>query len=239
MILDSKIGRAVVVLGIALVLLPGCVAASKHYDALSELSNAKSELAVAEEQLMQAEGAIADTSLALTDMESQASIVADVTARNEELLAMVESLKLKAAQASPEGWDFIINEQEGLYGYRGAADIFFAAGSSTLTKEGQTRLATLAGELARHSDPIRIVGHTDSDPVKKTIDQYPEGNIQLGANRAISVRKFLISKGVAPGRMAVMSYGEHSPVESGNTAKAKEKNRRVEIMVEAWQTFGG
>jgi flagellar motor protein MotB len=63
--------------------------------------------------------------------------------------------------------------------------------------------------------------------VVRTKKEFPRGNIELGAERALSVWSELSAAGIPQERMRVSSYGEYVPVDASD----KSKNRRVEIRV--------
>lgn len=69
---------------------------------------------------------------------------------------------------------------------------------------------------------IRIAGHTDSTGS----DSY---NQTLSEQRAASVGQFLVSQGVAAGRISTTGYGERYPVASNDTESGRQANRRVEL----------
>ncbi len=244
---------------LAAAMLPSCVAASRHYEVVDELTRAQDELLTAEERLRDAESVIIELDGGVAALEERARRAEELAAEksqlaserselererqrlaalNDELgrtnqqlssrVSELESAVTEAQVSAPPGFEFVVNHEEGLYGYSGAGDVFFAPGKADLTPEGKTALAGLARELAQHNRPIRVVGHTDTDPVKKTKELWPLGNIQLGAGRAMSVMTYLISQGLDEQRFSVMSYGQHRPRDT-----SKERNRRVEIMVEA------
>ena len=113
--------------------------------------------------------------------------------------------------------------------------ILFDSGSATLGNEGIDALAGIAGEIAAtpHGD-IFVRGHTDSDPVKKpaTLKAFPNGNLQLSAERAVSVAAYLINNSrIRGGEVVVMGFGPHKPVRPNDSAESKRMNRRVEIFV--------
>ncbi len=236
MVFHNKVGWLALGL-IASSFMPGCVAASKYYQTVDELNQARDELAAAQSQLNQAEGALVDISNSTQMLEQRADMVGTLQAANAELQRQIAELNKEYRASTPEGWQTVINEAEGLFGYSATGDVLFAPGSDTLTTEGKATLSNLVPRLLENAEskPIRVVGHTDSDPVKKTIEKFPNGNIQLGAARAISVMKFLASKGVPETRLSVMSYGEHRPVQDSRSADAKRQNRRVEVMIEEWK----
>ena len=59
-------------------------------------------------------------------------------------------------------------------------------------------------------------------------DQYNEA---LSLDRAKSVKRYLVNKGIAPRRIKVAGYGEDKPIAPNSTAKGREKNRRVEFEI--------
>lgn len=113
--------------------------------------------------------------------------------------------------------------------------ILFDSGSASLGESGNQTLAELAAEIAAapHGE-IFVRGHTDSDPVRKpeTLRQFPHGNLQLSATRAVSVAAFLIDHSALAGKdVVVMGFGSWRPVKPNNSAESKRLNRRVEIFV--------
>lgn len=104
--------------------------------------------------------------------------------------------------------------------------ITFESDTSTLSDGAQSDLTKLASDLQADNRNVylEIQGHTDSTGSL----QY---NRQLGLKRAEAVRRHLHAEGIALGRMATISYGEDTPMESNTTAEGRALNRRVEIVV--------
>ncbi len=72
-----------------------------------------------------------------------------------------------------------------------------------------------------------IEGHTDN--VGK--EAY---NQKLSENRANSVRQYLIDKfGIDGSRLTAAGYGPNKPIASNDTAEGRQKNRRVDAVLEA------
>ncbi len=71
---------------------------------------------------------------------------------------------------------------------------------------------------------IRIEGNTDD----RGSDEY---NLALGQRRAASVRRYLVARGIAGGRMDIVSYGEQRPVAQGENEEAWAQNRRAEFVI--------
>lgn len=99
--------------------------------------------------------------------------------------------------------------------------VLFAVDQHTLSPEARQILAGQAQWL--NSNPtyaIIIEGHADEQGTR-------EYNLSLGARRAAAVQDFLISQGVAPGRMRTISYGKERPIEVCSNEACYAKNRRA------------
>jgi len=77
---------------------------------------------------------------------------------------------------------------------------------------------------------VDVVGHTDTDPIRKTKDKWKD-NWELSAERALTVARYLIQRGIAEDKIRAVGCGESRPIASNSTASGKAKNRRVEIVV--------
>lgn len=71
---------------------------------------------------------------------------------------------------------------------------------------------------------VSAEGHTDSVGSE-------EYNLRLGLRRAEAVRAYLVSKGIAPGRIRTVSFGEARPVAPNDSPEGRAQNRRVELQV--------
>ena len=101
--------------------------------------------------------------------------------------------------------------------------VYFAYDQSTLSDQARNTLATNAAVLQSLPElTIRIEGHCDD----RGSDEY---NLALGERRAQSVRTYLESLGIAPERLATISYGEEMPIAKENNEMAWAKNRRAEF----------
>jgi outer membrane protein OmpA-like peptidoglycan-associated protein len=104
-------------------------------------------------------------------------------------------------------------------------DVLFDTGSSALSPGAFSRLDQLADTLNRYPDTDVIVkGHTDAEGSETS-------NQALSEQRADSVRRYLIGKGVSPSRITAIGFGESMPLVSNTTMAGRQQNRRVEIEV--------
>ena len=107
--------------------------------------------------------------------------------------------------------------------------ILFPSGSAELTDEGRKALAEVAAVLK----PMRgrrftVAGHTDNVPVAGTF----KSNWELSTARAVKVVELLVQKGVRPGSLVAAGYGEHDPAASNHSKIGRQRNRRIEIILE-------
>jgi len=113
-----------------------------------------------------------------------------------------------------------------------SSDVLFSPGSATLSAKGKAVLDRVAGDLqgTYRGLPVRVYGHTDGDPIKRSAKLWTD-NLDLSANRAMAVTRYLISKGISPDNVETIAMGATQPVASNSSADGKAKNRRVEVMV--------
>jgi chemotaxis protein MotB len=112
--------------------------------------------------------------------------------------------------------------------------VLFASGSKEILVKGRELLDRLAAEIAASPYHIRVEGHTDTDPVVRSKNEFPLGNIQLSAARAVEVAGFLCQNAktrIPEERITVSGYGPNRPRAAGSSAEAKRKNRRVDILL--------
>ena len=71
---------------------------------------------------------------------------------------------------------------------------------------------------------ITIEGHCD----ERGTAEY---NLALGERRAVAVRTYLVSLGIAPDRIRTVSYGKEFPFDPGHDGAAWAKNRRAHFVI--------
>lgn len=117
---------------------------------------------------------------------------------------------------------------------RFTSDLTFASGSHEVTDQGRRSLDAFGKILTSNSAmgyDIKIVGHTDSQPVRQIASRTFHDNWELSAFRSISVMREFTKMGVSPERLEVAGRGEWLPAVA-NTAKGNTpQNRRVEIFL--------
>ena len=105
------------------------------------------------------------------------------------------------------------------------SDVLFDTGSTTLKPGAREKLAKISGILLAHKGlTLQIEGHTDSVGT----DDF---NQQLSERRSDSVRDYLAEEGVPGSSMSARGFGKTQPVASNDTAEGRQRNRRVELVV--------
>jgi peptidoglycan-associated lipoprotein len=103
--------------------------------------------------------------------------------------------------------------------------VLFAFDKSILDDSARTTLRKQATWLARYPNvTIAVQGNCDERGTR-------EYNIALGARRAEEVKDYLISLGVAPGRLTTLSYGKERPVCVESNEACWSKNRRAVSLI--------
>ena len=103
--------------------------------------------------------------------------------------------------------------------------VFFAVDQSTISGEAAPILAKQAQWLNSHPEyTVIIEGHADEQGTR-------EYNVSLSGKRANAARDYLISQGVASGRLRTVSYGKERPLAICSTEECYAKNRRAVTVV--------
>jgi outer membrane protein OmpA-like peptidoglycan-associated protein len=71
---------------------------------------------------------------------------------------------------------------------------------------------------------VQVEGHTDNVGTE-------EYNQKLSEQRAEAVRGFLVGNGVSQQKVTAQGFGKTQPVASNDSAAGRQKNRRVELIV--------
>jgi len=149
----------------------------------------------------------------------------------EELQKQIKEGR-STAQASGfgEGYDVAFDAAAGTVTVTLPNAILFNAGKADLKESTNKELDHIASVLdSQYKDRrIAVVGHTDSDPIKKS--KWAD-NWELSAQRSLSVVRYMIKKGVQETKIQAVGMGDSKPVVTNDSAANKAKNRRVEIVV--------
>ncbi|HTV46997.1 MAG TPA: OmpA family protein [Phycisphaerae bacterium] len=239
--------------------ITGCVSEDQYqklqtaYDqARAQLADADDQLAAMRTQIAQLQADLAEDEKELTAQGGGNSALADEIAALKARLAQLQDqynqlLALagnapQLPQAVNDALNRLAEEYPNLLSYdpklgmlRFKSDLLFALGSTDLTPEAQSALKEFAGIIndpAIVNNEIRIVGNTDDVPIRYSRYSLNPANINLSANRAISVWNFLKDQGVLDRRMQVAGWGETHPIAPNAPGHhGNPLNRRVDIYI--------
>nr|WP_244226908.1 OmpA family protein [Corallococcus aberystwythensis] len=104
--------------------------------------------------------------------------------------------------------------------------VYFATGQDVILPRSFPLLSQVAAVLRAHPELelVRVEGHTDSQG-------NDAKNLDLSQRRANTVRDWLVKGGIAAERLEAVGHGETKPVDTNDTAKGRENNRRVEFNI--------
>ena len=217
----------------ALAFLPltSCATTKDYNDAVANAKYYQTQLHEAETRMAKAEDENARLRKRLAENDvsglSEASS-GDLDSRLSELQAKIDNLgrPLQDIEKIDVDGGYVLMVQD---------KILFASGSAELNSESKGAMEKIIGEIAsRPHGRIWVRGHTDSDPVSKptTKAQFPHGNLQLSAMRAVVVAAAIASTDKIKARdIVVAGFGSHDPLRKNDSAENKRLNRRVEIFV--------
>ena len=105
--------------------------------------------------------------------------------------------------------------------------ILFEVDNSGLTALAKATLKSQADWLLLNLEyQVLIEGHADEQGTR-------DYNLALGARRAQMVKEYLISQGVDPNKISIVTYGKERPVENCSAEVCWSQNRRAVTIVNA------
>lgn len=104
--------------------------------------------------------------------------------------------------------------------------IHFDTNRDTIKQESLAVLDDVANQIKDHPEliKIRVEGHTDN------VGKRDE-NLSLSRRRAISVRSYLITRGIEADRLLAEGYGPDNPIANNESEPGRARNRRVAFTV--------
>ena len=123
-----------------------------------------------------------------------------------------------------------VTVNEGRIGISGS--VLFAPGSDELHPEGRQLLTSLVLPLRvylRERDEMLMVsGFTDNKLLRGGQQRFAD-NLELSAQRALTVTRALIDEGMPASQVFAAAFGAEQPVASNDDDSGRAQNRRVEM----------
>ncbi|GJD45623.1 hypothetical protein AFCDBAGC_3497 [Methylobacterium cerastii] len=108
------------------------------------------------------------------------------------------------------------------------ASTMFSPGDATVKPEFKALVERLGKLLEAQAGGIKVVGHTDSAPIKNV--RFPS-NFHLSLERARAVGQLMRATLSKPDRVEVEGKGADVPIAGNDTVEGRARNRRVEILI--------
>jgi chemotaxis protein MotB len=205
---------------------------------LGELGSAQSNLQKKEDILRQLEKNLDSKKATLDEMNFELEKKNARLAELEKILdaqkKVAQDLKNKVSEAllGYENNGLTVTNKNGKVYVSLDEKLLFKSGSYDIDANGKNALKKLGGVLEKNQGiQIMIEGHTDNVP-------YNPGNSQLRDNWDLSVKRattvirvLLDGSNINPTRLTASGRSQYLPVDEKNTADARTKNRRTEIIL--------
>jgi chemotaxis protein MotB len=180
------------------------------------------QLAQANAKVLELNTALAAAQTRLDELDQERSAIREQLAEFQELTRqfqrMIDSGRLE------------VSFRRGRMIVELPAQVLFPSGSAELTDEGGKALDEVAKILRTMRQRRFIVaGHTDNVPV--ATERFAS-NWDLSSARAVKVTAELIRGGLRPEQLVAAGYSEYDPVARNTSDKGRQKNRRIEIILE-------
>ena len=162
----------------------------------------------------------------LTQVDLVNSLQAEIERRQQE---EARRMALEKALAVPlaSGRITLDNGRIGISG-----SVLFDLNSARLRPEGEQLLEALVPPLRvyleERDDMLMVSGFTDDRPISAGNTQFRD-NLDLSAQRALTVTRTLIDQGMPRSRVFSAAFGAEQPVASNADEKGRALNRRVEM----------
>lgn len=160
------------------------------------------------------------------------SITGEFTAfvRLDSVVLGIKAAKYEFRELSGEEFNLLDNGEILLTPYSIGQNIefgsiYFDLNSAVIKLESDSALTSVLTHI--RNNPLLVIeigGHTDAVGGEKE-------NLGLSLERALSVYRYFIRKGVPKENLVYKGYGEDHPKTSGKTEEERKKNRRIEFRV--------
>jgi flagellar motor protein MotB len=162
----------------------------------------------------------------LVQMDLAASLKAEAEKRRIEeqrRIALEKALAIPLAS----GRVTVSNGRIGISG-----NVLFPVNSDQLRPEGRQLLKSLVfplrAYLGERNEMLMVSGFTDDRPIGDANRRFTD-NLELSAQRALTVTRALIDEGLPSAQVFAAAFGAEQPVASNASESGRARNRRVEM----------
>jgi len=207
----------------SVLVLSACVSQAQHDTALKDIERLEGERKQCEDELSRLQSQLgSELSATKEELDELRKQRAEVEQQFADLTSKLQTLI--------DAGDLQVYMRRGLIMIGLPSQILFPSGKAELSDRGQKALARIAGILAEMPDRrLEVAGHTDNEPIGAKLEW--KDNWQLSTERALTVTRFLVDKGVKPENLAAAGHGEFDPVSDNKSANGRRRNRRIELIL--------
>lgn len=101
--------------------------------------------------------------------------------------------------------------------------VYFAFDQFVLTETERVKIDALMA-TEKEIEKIELYGHTDNSGEE-------DYNLKLAEKRGNAIQTYLQQKGISASQIKIKSFGENSPIQSNDTDRGRQENRRVEVVL--------
>jgi flagellar motor protein MotB len=217
-----RLGMGLAAVASAMMLLGGCSNNKKQGElAMQEAAELREQNATLEQSTRDKDARIADLETRLANCTPAGAPVATVPAQQTNWQPPAQTF---AAPVQDAGGSDFVQQSNGDLVATLAGNVLFDSGRATIKDSAKRQLDRIAREIrSQHRGAaIRVEGHTDSDPIRRS---KWASNEALSQARADAVKAHLAKAGVPTSKMESIGYGSSQPKGS------KAASRRVEIVI--------
>lgn len=151
----------------------------------------------------------------------------ELEAKSKQYEELAGSLKEQIQSGQVE-----ISELRGKMTVKLKDKVVFGSGSAALNKQGRDALDAVAKAFqGLQGKTVIVAGYTDNVPT--SAKGAFKDNWDLSTARAVSVVRYLQSKGVEPKMLGAAGFAEYRPLAPNDSADGRSQNRRIEIALTA------
>jgi chemotaxis protein MotB len=234
--------RRIVLAAVAAAGLAGCGYSKEEYgakaaeaernlkqvqDESAKVADLERKVAAQQGQIAALEARAAEAGARLAETEqAKVRLEAEKQAMQAQYDQLTRSLKKEIAEGNIQ-----VQNLKGKMLVRLSERILFRSGSAAINREGKLALDKVAESFKTLTGKSVIVtGFTDDVPVNPETTGFAS-NWELSTGRALSVVRYLQSKGVDPRMLGAAGGGEYHPVAPNDTPVGRQQNRRIEIVL--------
>ncbi|QGN58015.1 flagellar motor protein MotB [Nostocoides sp. HKS02] len=169
---------------------------------------------------------------ALSAAQAQAAARAQAARQQQDLAAVRARIAAALAAKGLSGAVQFEERDHGLVVNVVTDRVLFDLGEASLRPEGRGVLDAVVPALRGLPNALTVEGHTDNVPIA---GRYAS-NWELSTERATTVLRYLLTRGVPGSRVSAAGYADQRPLSTNATAAGRARNRRVAIVVHALDT---